>query len=93
MPSRKERLLVLYPEYFDSALSRQEGRRVPKKLARGAPTVEQLAAAARAADPALEPRAEPRSAYSPRWWDRRGRVLVKRVYPKQRIIQMVARRL
>ncbi|MGQ9583091.1 MAG: signal recognition particle subunit SRP19/SEC65 family protein [Thermoplasmatota archaeon] len=93
MPSRKEGLVVLYPEYFDSGLTRGEGRRVPKKIAKEAPTVEQLTAAARAADPALEPRAEPQSAYSPRWWDRRGRVLVRRIHPKQKIIQMVARRL
>ncbi|MBM4248002.1 MAG: hypothetical protein FJ149_00910 [Euryarchaeota archaeon] len=93
MPSRKEGLLVLYPEYFDSRLTRKEGRRVPKNLARDAPTVEALLNAARAADPGLEPRPEPRKAYSPRWFDRRGRVLVKRKHPKQETLLMVAKKL
>lgn len=93
MPSRKEGLLVLYPEYFDSRLTRKEGRRVPRNLAREAPTLEALLKAARAADPGLEPRPEPRKAYSPRWFEKRGRVLVKRKYHKQKTILMVARKL
>jgi signal recognition particle subunit SRP19 len=93
MPSRKEGLLVLYPEYFDSRLSRKEGRRVPKNLAREAPTMEAVLNAARAADPGLEPRAEPKKAYSPRWHDRRGRVLVKRKFHKQKTLLLIARKL
>ena len=93
MPSRKEGLVVLYPEYFDSRLSRKEGRRVPKSLAREAPTMEAVLNAARASDPGLEPRAEPKKAYSPRWHEKRGRVLVKRKFHKQKILLMVARKL
>lgn len=93
MPSRKEGLLVLYPEYFDSRLTRKQGRRVPKSLAREAPTMEAVLNAARAADPALEPRAEPKKAYSARWHEKRGRVLVKRKYPKQKTLSIVARKL
>jgi signal recognition particle subunit SRP19 len=93
MPSRKEGLLVLYPEYFDSRLTRKQGRRVPKNLAREAPTMEAVLNAAMAADPGLEPRAEPKKAYSPRWHEKRGRVLVKRKFHKQKTLQMVARKL
>lgn len=93
MPSRKEGLLVLYPEYFDSRLTRKQGRRVPKNLAREAPTMEAVLNAARAADPGLEPRAEPKKAYSPRWHEKRGRVLVKRKFHKQQTLLMVARKL
>jgi signal recognition particle subunit SRP19 len=93
MPSRKEGLIVLYPEYFDSRLTRSEGRRVPRNLAREAPTMEAVLNAARAADPSLEPRAEPKKAYSPRWHDKRGRVLVKRRFHKQKTVLMVARKL
>ena len=93
MPSRKEGLLVLYPEYFDSRLTRKQGRRVPKNLAREAPTMEAVMNAARAADPGLEPRAEPKTAFSGRWHEKRGRVLVKRKFHKQKTLQMVARKL
>ena len=93
MPSRKEGLLVLSPEYFDSRLTRKQGRRVPKNLAREAPTMEAVLNAARAADPALEPRAEPKKSYSARWHEKRGRVLVKRKFPKQKTLFIVARKL
>jgi len=93
MPSRKEGLLVLYPEYFDSRLSREQGRRVPKNRAREAPTMEAILNAAGAADPGLEPRAEPKRAYPARWHEKRGRVLVKRKFSKQKTLLMVARKL
>ncbi len=93
MPSRKEGLLVLYPEYFDSRLTRKQGRRVPRSLAREAPTMEAVLNAARAADPGLEPRAEPRKAFSARWHEKRGRVLVKPKFHKQRTLLLVARKL
>jgi signal recognition particle subunit SRP19 len=93
MPSRKEGLLVLYPEYFDSRLSRKQGRRVPKSLAREAPTMEAVLNAARTADPALEPRSEPKKSFSARWHEKRGRVLVKRRFPKQKTLLLVARKL
>jgi signal recognition particle subunit SRP19 len=93
MPSRKEGLVVLYPEYFDSRLTRKQGRRVPKSIARENPTLEALLKAVREADTGFEPRAEPKSAYSPRWWEKRGRVLVKRKYSKQKTLLMVAKKL
>jgi signal recognition particle subunit SRP19 len=91
MPSRKEGLLVVYPEYFDSRLSRKDGRRVPKEAARESPTLEDVERAARAAG--LEPRAEPKSAFPPRWWERRGRVLVKKKSTKERTLRSIAKRL
>lgn len=93
MPSRKEGLLVIYPEYFDSRLSRKQGRRVPRNLARDGPTMEAVLNAARAADPGLEPRAEPKKSFSARWHEKRGRVLVKRKFHKQKTLLMVARKL
>lgn len=93
MPSRKEGLLVLYPEYFDAGRTRKQGRRVPKELAREAPTAEAIAKAARAADPALDPRLEPKGAYSSAWYEKRGRVLVRRKFGKQKTLLLVARKL
>lgn len=84
---------MLYPEYFDATLTQREGRRLPRKLAKNRPTVEQVLAAVRAANPSLEPRAEPRAAYPGRWWDRRGRVLVRKKVGKQKLLKMIAQKL
>ena len=47
MVSKGERIVVLYPEYFDASLSRKEGRRVPKRLAVSTPKLEDIEKAAR----------------------------------------------
>lgn len=91
MPSKKERLLVLYPEYFDSALSRGDGRRVPKASASDEVTVEKVAGAARALG--LEPVVEEKAAYPGRWWRRAGRVVVKKTMAKEKLLRKVAGRL
>jgi signal recognition particle subunit SRP19 len=91
MPSRKEGLLVIYPEYFDSRLSRKQGRRIPKDQARENISLEDLEKAARAAG--LEPTTEPKSAYSPRWFERRGRLLVNKKTTKERTLRLIAKKL
>jgi signal recognition particle subunit SRP19 len=91
MPSRKEMLLVVYPEYFDSRLSRKAGRRIPKDSAREGPTLEDLERAARAAG--LEPRTEPKSAFPSRWWEHRGRLVVKKKTTKERTLRLIAKKL
>jgi len=91
MPSRKEGLLVVYPEYFDSRLSRKEGRRIPKEAARESPTLEDLEKAARAAG--LEPRSEPKSAYPSWWFEQRGRLMVKKKTTKERTLRLIAKKL
>ena len=91
MPSRKEGLLVIYPEYFDSHLTKREGRRVPKEMARESPTLEQVVKAARSLG--LEPAVEPKAAFSPRWWEPRGRVLVHKKMSKEKTLRQMARKL
>jgi len=91
MPSRKEGLLVIYPEYFDSHLTRKEGRRVSKDMARETPTLEHVVKAARALG--LEPKIEPKAAFSPRWWEPRGRVLVHKKMSKEKTLRLMARKL
>lgn len=91
MPSRKEGLLVIYPEYFDSRLTRREGRRVAMSMAREGPSLDDVVRAARACG--LEPRTEPKSAFPPRWWDARGRALVKKKSSKERTLQLIAGKL
>jgi len=93
MPSRKEGLLVIYPEYFDSALTKKEGRRVPRNLACKEPTPEAIARAAEASDASLEPKIESKSSHPRFWWEKRGRVLVRKRQSKQKTLLMIARKL
>jgi len=65
----------LYPAYFDRALSRSEGRRVPEELAVGDPTVEEIAKAVQQVG--YDAKIERDVAYSREHYRERGRVLVK----------------
>ncbi len=65
---------VLWPAYFDAALTRSEGRRVPKELAVEEPTVDEIAEAVQQVgyDAVIE-----RDKTYSREYEERGRVLVK----------------
>ena len=91
MVSRGDRIVVLWPQYFDASLSREEGRRVPAKYAVRDPTVEEIAQAARSLgyDAIIEKDAK----YPARWWSTKGRVLVRKTASKQKILHAVSRRL
>ncbi len=84
----KGKRVVLYPEYFDSRLSRGKGRRVPKDLAVKAPTPEEIARVAR--EQGFEAYVEP-AKYPRVWWSSKGRVIVeKKGMSKTRIIKIIA---
>jgi len=38
----KDRYAIIYPQYFDSKLSRKMGRRVPKSIAVGSPSLNRI---------------------------------------------------
>lgn len=65
---------VLWPAHFDAALSRSEGRRVPRDLAVEEPTVDEIAKAVQQVgyDAVIE-----RDKQYAREWEPRGRVLVQ----------------
>lgn len=65
---------VIWPAYFDAALTRAEGRRVSRELAVEEPTVEEIARAVKQVgyDAVLE-----RDTTYPREYEPRGRVLVR----------------
>lgn len=100
MPSKKEGHIVLYPEYFDKALTRAEGRRVPRAVAVSKPDTKQIANAARKLG--FQHKVEEKAAFSPRWFERRGRVLILsrkrskgdgKAHSKQDIIGLIGKRL
>ena len=91
MPSKKNPQLVLYPEYFDSKLTRHEGRRVTKRQAVSEPNVEELASAAKRAG--FEITTELNASYPRFWWKKRGRVLVEPEKTKSEVVKKVAQEL
>ena len=85
--TKKENRIVLWPEYFDGTLPKNRGRRVPQKIATKAPTVEEIAKAAKRLK--LNPKIERNRAYPSRWWRKTGRVLVQGRMRKTKIIRQV----
>ncbi|MBI4416032.1 MAG: signal recognition particle protein Srp19 [Euryarchaeota archaeon] len=88
--AKERRAIILYPAYFDAERSREDGRRVTRRLAVNAPTVEEIA---RAADSlGLKPRIETERAHPSTPWKQEGRVLVKADYYKTSVVRRIAER-
>ena len=87
MVSKNDRIWALYPEYFDAGRSRAEGRRVGRQLALSKVKSRELYTAALALDmgPVLEEKAHPSD-----WHRERGRVLVRKEFPKEETIRRLA---
>jgi len=66
---------VLYPAFFDAALTRKQGRRVSESMAVEDPTVDEIASAVQQVG--YDAVIERDVAYSREHWRTRGRVLVK----------------
>ena len=88
MVSKGENKVILWPEYFDKALTKNLGRRVPLKLAATNPSVEDIARASKRLK--LNPKIELNKAYPGRWWRKTGRVIVSARAKKTKIIRQVA---
>lgn len=91
MPSKKDKLIVLYPEYFTAKYTRAEGRRVPKSLAKTSPTVEDLEKAAKSIG--LNPIVEKDKSYPRYWFKKRGRILVKKKMSKSELLKAIGKAL
>ena len=86
--AKQKRAIVLYPLYFDAERSREDGRRVARKVAVSGPSVEEIAAAADALG--LKPKVEAERAHPSTPWKRDGRVLVRADYFKTSVVRKVA---
>ncbi|MGQ9719910.1 MAG: signal recognition particle subunit SRP19/SEC65 family protein [Candidatus Jordarchaeum sp.] len=73
---RKKDRIILYPEYFDSRLTRGKGRRVPLSISVPAPNIEELALISKRLGYEFEVDAD--SAHPNNWWNKRGRILITR---------------
>ncbi len=91
MVSRGEHKLVVWPAYFDSARTREQGRRVPKRYAVEKPTCDTLAAAAKMLK--LQVVVEKDCAYPATPWKREGRLIVTKTGPKTAVLRRLGEQL
>jgi len=89
--AKEQRPLVLWPLYFDARRSREEGRRVPRRLAVDSPTVEEIATAAKALG--LSPTVEKEAMHPSAQGRKDGRVLLKANYVKGSVVAKVAEKI
>jgi signal recognition particle subunit SRP19 len=91
MVSRDDNKYVIYPVYFDSTVSRLNGRRVAKKHAVEKPSLENLAKAAKSLG--LNPVLEKDAVHSSTPWKKEGRILVEKKGSKTKLLLQLANRL
>ncbi len=74
MVGARDGYFILYPQYFDSRISRDEGRRVPREMAVKGPNAIDVFHAAQSAG--FDPELDPDSHHPAFWFYRAGRVLI-----------------
>ncbi len=82
-----EKSWVLWPEYFDSTLTRAQGRKVNKSLAVPEPSLEMLSKALQKLG--IEHVLEDDKAYPGEWHLKKGRALVPITIPKSQLLVKV----
>ena len=85
---RSKGMIVLWPVYFDSAVTWGGGRRVPKSMAIRAPKTEDIVKAA--VSVGLKAELEPSVAHPRYPWIKTGCVLVETKEPKAKIMKLIA---
>jgi signal recognition particle subunit SRP19 len=91
MVTRDENKYVIYPVYFDRAISRFNGRKVAKKYAVEKPTLETILKAAQSLK--LNPLIEKDRMHSSTPWKKEGRILIEKKGPKTKLLIQIANRL
>lgn len=85
----KGKRVVIYPSYLDASLPRRLGRRLPREEAVPRPSLREIAWAAEQLG--LDPMVEEDARHPRTWFTHRGRVIVVKTGPKQRILREIAR--
>lgn len=88
MTPAQEGGVVLWPRYFETRLSRSEGRRVPEAIAVEEPDVEAIAEAAETLG--YEARVDAEARHPRRPWAASGRVVVAGADDKEALLREVA---
>ena len=82
---------TLYPCYFDRALTRSQGRRVPQEMARETPKTKAIHKAAKQAG--LSARIEEGASHPAYWGKQEGRVIVGWKGTKEELIRKIAQKI
>ena len=88
---RQQEKIILWPAYFDSGKTRNDGRRVPKNLAVSSPKAVEVKEAVDKIG--LSGEIISQVGYSQTPWMKSGMVLVKKKGPKNTIVLLVAKQL
>jgi signal recognition particle subunit SRP19 len=88
---RKQDKIFLWSIYFDSNSTRQEGRRVPKKLAVASPKLEELQRAAKRLG--LKPETVFSAAHPSSPWQRSGLLIISKKESKGETLRKIAKEL
>lgn len=88
---RQQEKMIIWPCYFDSAKSRDNGRRVPKSLSVPSPKISEMKEAAEKLGLAHELVAD--AGYPRTPWLKTGMLLVKKKGSKNQTIMMLAKQL
>jgi signal recognition particle subunit SRP19 len=88
---QKQNRLVLWPAYFDSTKTRQQGRRISKGLAVPTPRLDELQKAAEKCGLQTEVVPDVKHPHAP--WQKTGLIFVPKSASKMQIIRRVAKEL
>jgi signal recognition particle subunit SRP19 len=88
---RKQDRIILWPTYFDSTKTRQEGRQIPKSLAVPSPKILEIKDAAEGLG--LQCELVPDAGYPKTPWLKIGMLLVKKNESKNQAIRKIAKEL
>ncbi|MBN1861241.1 MAG: signal recognition particle protein Srp19 [Candidatus Thermoplasmatota archaeon] len=91
MVTKDDNKHVVYPLYFDRAVSRLNGRKVAKKHAIEKPSLEAIAKAAKSLG--LNPILEKEAVHSSTPWKKEGRILIDKKGPKTQLLLQISNRL
>ncbi|MCE7737492.1 MAG: hypothetical protein GPJ54_21560 [Candidatus Heimdallarchaeota archaeon] len=90
---RRKKFYVIYPEYFDSNISRSQGRRVSLSIADPNPHLKKIVKACERLE--IECQSQPDKAHPSFWWKQSGRVLIpidkNNKLPKEELIKTIAK--
>ncbi len=84
-------MIIVWPTYFDLNRSRNEGRRVPKRLAVPSPKIDEIARAAKQLG--LEYEIDPEARYPRIPWKTSGMILIRKNIPKNQVLKEISKKL
>ena len=85
---RDNNFFTIYPEYFDKSLSRKEGRRLRKNNSIEEPKLNEIRLAAQKIGLRIGD-IQPDAAYSRKWWEPSGLILIEKKYSKLETIKQI----